>query len=179
MAIKTRTLMSDELVIPDDICEQFLEKLAQNPGIGHVTVLRELGMQGSKGQIRAAIKRQLGEQVDATRRDSIRQELFRRGIDGWDEPIYQGGKLVGAKRVFSDACLIALAKMRLPEARDRLALTVAGPGGGPVQIEDRSATLADVARILEAAGALAQLGGGTGRADVPDTRQVLPALPPA
>lgn len=52
-----------------------------------------------------------------------------------------------------------------------------GADGGAIKIEDRSASLADVARVLEAVGALAQLGRGTDRAALPDNRALLPAPP--
>jgi len=115
--------------------------------------------------------------------DQIRAELVRRAIDGIDEPIYHQGVIVGEVRRYSDRLLEFLARTRLPEAlalqHARHHVEVTGAGGGPVEIEDRSATLADVARVLEAAGALAQLRSGPSRNPVPDAPPLLPALPPA
>lgn len=55
---------------------------------------------------------------------------------------------------------------------------VTGREGGPIQVEDRSASLADVARVLEAAGALAAIhGGGTVGGEVAGPRQLLPVPP--
>lgn len=42
----------------------------------------------------------------------IVKELKRRGIDGWDEPVYQGGKRVGKVRKYSDTLLLALVRSR-------------------------------------------------------------------
>lgn len=47
--------------------------------------------------------------------------------------------------------------------------------GGPAKIEDRSASLADVARVLEAVGALALISRGADRPEVPADRALLPA----
>lgn len=61
------------------------------------------------------------------------------------------------------------AKRWNPAYREKHQLEVTGQDGGPITIEDRSASLADVARVLEAVGALAELSRGPAR----------PALPPA
>lgn len=47
--------------------------------------------------------------------ESLEREARRRAIDGWDEPVYQGGELVGTKRRFSDALLIFLMKGAMPD----------------------------------------------------------------
>lgn len=48
-------------------------------------------------------------------KDVVLSELNRRGIEGWDEPVFQKGKQVGVVRRYSDAILLALARARLPE----------------------------------------------------------------
>ena len=35
----------------------------------------------------------------------LEQAAFERGVEGWDEPVFQGGKQVGTKRRYSDAAL--------------------------------------------------------------------------
>ncbi|SFP72806.1 hypothetical protein [Sphingomonas rubra] len=45
--------------------------------------------------------------VDASR-PSIESEVRRRAVEGWDEPIFQGGKQVGVRRRYSDTLLKAL-----------------------------------------------------------------------
>jgi hypothetical protein len=69
---------------------------------------------------------------DAERRftDRAERELFRRAIDGVEEPIYQGGKLVGTRLVYSDSLLLAVVKARKPDLyRDRSTVehALAGP----------------------------------------------------
>jgi len=39
-------------------------------------------------------------------------EVFKRGVVGWDEPVYQGGVLVGTIRKKSDTCLLFLLKCK-------------------------------------------------------------------
>lgn len=47
--------------------------------------------------------------------DTLEAEAFRRGHDGWDEPVYQGGEEVGTVRKFSDTLLIMLLNGAAPE----------------------------------------------------------------
>jgi len=54
-------------------------------------------------------------------KDAIRAEIFRRGHDGWDEPLVSGGKLMGTVHRYSDTLLIFHAKMLMPEYRDKSA----------------------------------------------------------
>lgn len=53
--------------------------------------------------------------------DSLEQEAIKRGKEGWDEPVYQGGKLVGHIRKRSDTLLIFMLKGNKPEKhRERI-----------------------------------------------------------
>lgn len=52
-------------------------------------------------------------------RDALTAEVHRRGVEGWDEPVYQKGELVGHKRVYSDRMLEMQAKRFIPEYRDK------------------------------------------------------------
>lgn len=63
------------------------------------------------------------ELAEADANDVIRGEIRRRGVDGWDEPVYQGGELVGTIRRYSDGALFRLAASRMPEYRDKLDVT--------------------------------------------------------
>jgi uncharacterized protein YbaA (DUF1428 family) len=51
------------------------------------------------------------------RNDAIREELYRRGVEGWDEPVYQGGRRVGDITKYSDSVLLKIASARLEEYR--------------------------------------------------------------
>lgn len=107
--------------------------------------------------------------------EEIRAEIRRRAIDGVEEPVFHQGQVVGTVTRYSDRLLYALAKSRLPEYQETARLEHVGPDGGPIAIEDRSASLGDLARVLEAAGALAEINRGAARPDVPAAREVLPA----
>jgi hypothetical protein len=47
--------------------------------------------------------------------DIAEDELYRRGVTGWDEPVYHRGEVVGAVRRYSDACLTYMLRCRRPE----------------------------------------------------------------
>jgi hypothetical protein len=64
----------------------------------------------------------------------VDDEIRRRAIEGWLEPVYQGGELVGHVRKYSDPLLTLLAKSRDARYREKTALEVSGPGGSPVQL---------------------------------------------
>ena len=176
-------IVDDIVVIPDQVCEQFLERLAETPGIGHVAALRDLGVTGTRGQIREAIDRQLRADIDRVRNDVIRSELYRRGIDGVDEDVWYEGAQVGTRRVYSDRCLIALATMKLPEARNQLDVNLAGADGGPLRVEvegDRVSTVSGVLALaaqLGVAGARAGLDGAAARGALPAAPHLLSDSP--
>jgi len=66
--------------------------------------------------------------------DSLEQELIARARDGWREPVYQGGELVGHILKKSDTLLIfALKGLRPEKYREKFEHT--GPRGGPIQLE--------------------------------------------
>lgn len=65
--------------------------------------------------------------------DRAEQELRRRGVVGYDRPVFHGGKQVGTIREYSDACLIFYLKGRRRDVfGERMEL--GGPGGGPIVI---------------------------------------------
>ena len=47
--------------------------------------------------------------------DSMEEEARRRAVDGVDEPVYQTGRLVGMKRVYSDTLLMFRMKAKRPQ----------------------------------------------------------------
>lgn len=69
--------------------------------------------------------------AEADANDVIRGEIRRRGVQGVDEPVYQGGELVGTIRRYSDAMLKLLAASRMPEFRDKLDVTSGDQPIGP------------------------------------------------
>ena len=171
----------EHLTIPAEVCEAFLELLATNPGIGHVSTLRELGVPGTRRQIKDAIERQLKADIDAVRNDVIRTALYQRGIDGLVVDVWHNGTVVGQRREYSDRCLVALAQMKLPEARNQLDVSVGGAGGGPVRVEvegGRVTTLGDVIDLAVQLGVpsvVNRLAAAAAASDVvPSARALLP-----
>lgn len=86
----------------------------------------------------------------------LEDEAMRRAAEGWDEPVYQKGELVGYIRRYSDQLLMFLLRGRRPEVyREAVAgrLEVSGPQGGPIELEGRVITgISDVVKLA------AQLG---------------------
>lgn len=65
--------------------------------------------------------------------DALEDEAIRRGHEGVDKPVYQGGKLVGVVREYSDSLLTTMLKARRPEKfKDRSATELTGRNGGPI-----------------------------------------------
>lgn len=66
--------------------------------------------------------------------DKLEDELWRRGVEGVDKPVFQGGKQVGVIREYSDTCIIFTAKARRPEKfRDAHHHEISGRDGGPIE----------------------------------------------
>lgn len=58
----------------------------------------------------------------------LEDEAVRRAYEGYNKPVYQGGKKVGTIKEYSDTLLIVLLKARAPEKyKDRHEMS--GPGG--------------------------------------------------
>lgn len=117
--------------------------------------------------------------------EALENEARRRAEDGWDEPVYQGGKQVGTVRKYSDTLLIFLLKGAMPNKyKERVAQEVSGPDGGPLQTasmallkqlnlsDDELRTLESVARK-----AAALPGGNPGGAEAPGGEQDTAVLP--
>jgi hypothetical protein len=67
--------------------------------------------------------------------DRLEKEAWRRAVEGTEKPVYQGGKLVGKVREYSDTLLIFLLKGNRPgKYADRVRQEISGPGGGPVEV---------------------------------------------
>lgn len=61
------------------------------------------------------------EEAKALYADSIEKEIQRRGVEGWEEPVfnYKDGSVLGVVRKFSDRMLEMLAKRHIAEYRER------------------------------------------------------------
>ena len=64
--------------------------------------------------------------------DQVRDEVRRRAVDGWLEPVFYMGIATGIIRKKSDRLLELLAKAKCPEFREKHEIT--GEGGGPIKV---------------------------------------------
>lgn len=96
--------------------QAFLDALAAGDTVKHAALVVGLArgyvyqLRDEDGAFRLAWEAAYQEGTEA-----IEQEIKRRGVDGWDEPVYQGGHRVGVVRKHSDTLLIFLAKGRDPD----------------------------------------------------------------
>lgn len=98
-------------------------------GVNRTTVYRHLAGGDQEDSVFVANFALAEEQA----RDVLRKEAHRRGVEGVDEPVYQGGKKVGTVRKYSDRLLEKLLEARCAEHRPKSLLELSGPNGGPVQ----------------------------------------------
>lgn len=83
--------------------------------------------------------------------DVVRAEIHRRGVEGWLEPVYQGGKKVGTIRRYSDNILKLLAQSRMSEYRDRVDVTSAGQPLGSYEHIAELAADGEASQLVEQA----------------------------
>lgn len=105
-------------------------------------------------------RRQDDEEFEAAVRDAmeaaadkLEAEARRRALEGTEEPVYQGGVLVGTKRVYSDSLMALLLKGRRKQVfSERTEIT--GANGGPLKQEvDDTARAARIAQLVALAKA--------------------------
>lgn len=66
--------------------------------------------------------------------ERLELEARRRAVEGWEEPVYQGGQQIGSIRKYSDTLLIFLLKGAAP-AKYRERYEIGGPDGGPIPLD--------------------------------------------
>src|SRR5262249_47984425 len=109
--------------------------------------------------------------------DLIRDEIRRRAVDGWDEPVFQKGELVGHIRRYDSRLLELEAKKRDPGYRENTRLEVSGrvpvePVGFQLD-QEQMTSVADILALavgLESPGVLeklAELGWSPPRGELP------------
>ena len=77
-------------------------------------------------------------EAEITSTELMEQEAHRRGVLGYEKPVYQGGAQVGTIREYSDTLLIFMLKARNP-AKYREKHEGAADGYQPVKVVDRAA----------------------------------------
>lgn len=95
---------------------------------------------------------ELFEEAQNDYRESLEMEVHRRAVQGWDEPVYQKGEMVGTIRRHSDSLLHAMLKRHIPEYRDKVTVDASVRGGvmvvpgAPATAEDWEAQYGEKAR---------------------------------
>jgi len=106
-------------LVPDKLV-QFLEALSHNGNISMSA--RMIGMSRSTilkfAQKNPSFRVAMNEAIEEAR-DIALGELLRRGLRGWEEPVWYRGQEVGSVRKYSDSCLIRYVQAYFPEFRDR------------------------------------------------------------
>ncbi|AKC83104.1 hypothetical protein IMCC26134_10520 [Verrucomicrobia bacterium IMCC26134] len=99
----------------------------ETQGIDQSTFYRHLQRQPDLVPILQAAQLERDRVRNASRIEEAEQELKRRGIDGWTEPVFDAkGQMCGERRRYSDACLIFFLKAHKPELyRDQPTTVVA------------------------------------------------------
>ena len=91
---------------------------ARQAGVGRATTYRH---RKAEPEFAAA-----WEEAMETAADAVEEEIRRRGVDGWEEPVFHGGQEVARIRRYSDILLMFLAKKLRPEFRDNAAVQHSG-----------------------------------------------------
>ena len=87
------------------------------------------------------------KQADEQATDALELEARRRALEGWDEPVYQKGQLVGTVRKYSDTLLIFLLKGARPE-KYRERVDVGSEPGRPLAVQMSDADAEAAARLV-------------------------------
>lgn len=76
---------------------------------------------------------QIWDDIEHATTDEMEREAYRRGVQGVEEPVFQGKELVGHVRKFSDTLLIFMLKARKPEKyRETTRHELTGKDGAPL-----------------------------------------------
>ena len=159
--------------IDDERRALFLETLARTGSLAHAAAVASPHLAGRSPHPGQSSFRKLmrtdpafTEAVEEARKaflGKVEEAIASRALEGWEEPVYQGGALVGTKRVYDNRMLLAAARRHDPEAwSERSKLEVSGQVahahlGVHVTLEDldllseedRSALLECFAKIVE------------------------------
>lgn len=104
--------------------------------------------------------------------DVIRGEIHRRGVEGWDEPVFYKGEVCGHVRKFSDRMLELRAMARMQEFRSNPKVIIQGDPANPVKHEHSHTHV--IRRQLD--DIYAQCAGVAAGTDGPDAAADAPAV---
>ena len=148
----------DRVEITDAQRIKILAACAKDRSLGHARAARAAGVKGSTGQIRAALAGDVEFQAGLSEQN---QEYLKTIGLGVEQLLKKLAYVVSDDGNSSQLRAIERGlTFHGIHFHERAQVEVTGADGGAIQVEDRSASLADVARVLEAVGALAGVGGG-------------------
>lgn len=114
----------------------FLDAIAKHGNVGTACAIAKITRQTVYFRRKNSSEfEQAWEDALASYRDSIREEIRRRAIDGYLEPVFHNGKKIASIRKKSDTLLIVEAKRVDPEYRERYRHEHGGLDGKPIQTE--------------------------------------------
>lgn len=161
----------EHVTVTDEQRSKLYELITDDPWRGHTKAARMAGIAGTKGQVNDYLKadEDFNEFLDAARGNLLDKaglgvpHLFKKlasvvNNDGHSSQL----------RAITDSLAF-----RGIGVRQTVQVEHTGANGAPIQVEDRSASLADVARVLEAVGALAELSSGSSRLALPAPPHIL------
>lgn len=133
----------------------FLEELAEHGIIGQAA--KRASLHSTRGCLASFYSErerdpdfaQAWDEALAMARGAIEAELHRRGVEGYEEPVWWQGKEVGSVTKYSDALLLARIRAIAPEYRPKQ--QVEHSGGvemKPLQLEELSSRQRDLLREL-------------------------------
>lgn len=131
------------MTLPPEQRTAYLEALRNDPKLGDVPALRSVGVQGTSGELRRIVRDDPDLHEDAW------------VARGWEVlPAISALATVATDTEHRAWNQANERWLKLRGFRDPQQVELTGADGGPLAIEDRSASLNDVARVLTAAGAL-------------------------
>lgn len=154
IAVNPRAREHEELT--SDELERLTAHVALNPELGNVKAMRAAGIRDhyTNGQLKELLDDDVVAQLREVRGEPAKKALHVVAADPdhkhWPHAIR--------------AVLPAYGGSEFQES-SRVELT--GRDGNPIEVQDRSASLDDVARVLEAVGALTGLGSAAARDELP------------
>lgn len=161
----------DQVEITDKQRAAILAACQEDRTLGHARAARAAGVEGTTGQIRYALAQDADFQEGLREQNIAYLQTIGLGVDKLLEKL--------AYVVSDDGNSSQLRAIERGLTfhgiyfHDKQQVEVTGRDGAAIEIEDRSATLADVARVLEAVGALAELSSGSTRAALPAAPDIL------
>jgi len=102
--------------IPDELIEQFLDKLKNYPNI--TQACRETGLLRSTIYERMKARPDFAARVEEAKKMGwgiLEEEALRRAVDGVDKGVYHDGEKVATERIYSDGLLSKLLIAHCPE----------------------------------------------------------------